>query len=188
MSGPAKIQWHGKQIPLDSTTISGHPILLVLKPDIVFIADQRQPGVPSKSDGGREAGQGGSTAHRREPSEEHPSSGTGSRTFTGARDGGGTGSGTHRGQALRIGEPACCPGEALLWQRSEPPDGTSGCCWRRCGLAGMIPEALCGEAPQGQPMIRREPLVAVCVEAPQGQPGNHRPKESSTAQDQRGKG
>ena len=39
----------------------------------------------------------------------------------------------------------------------------------------MIPEALCGEAPKGQPMIRRETLVAVCVEAPEGQPMNHGP-------------
>ena len=47
---------------------------------------------------------------------------------------------------------------------------------------GMIPEALCGEAPKGQPVIRRENLVAVGVEAPQGQPRIHRPhpKQPST--------
>ena len=30
---------------------------------------------------------------------------------------------------------------------------------------GNNPEALCGEAPKGQPMSRRENLEAVCVEA-----------------------
>ena len=38
----------------------------------------------------------------------------------------------------------------------------------------MFPEALCGEAPKGQPMIRSESPEAVCVEAPQGQPMIHR--------------
>ena len=38
----------------------------------------------------------------------------------------------------------------------------------------MFPEALCGEAPQGQPMIHSESLEAVCVEAPKGQPMIHR--------------
>ena len=32
-----------------------------------------------------------------------------------------------RGKARGIGEPACCPGEALLWQRSKNPDSTSRC-------------------------------------------------------------
>ena len=39
---------------------------------------------------------------------------------------------------------------------------------------GSNPEALCGEAPQGQPMIRSESLEAVCVEAPEGHPMIHR--------------
>ena len=46
----------------------------------------------------------------------------------------------------------------------------------RGGLVGLNPEALCGEAPKGQPMIRSESLEVVCVEAPQGQPMNHRPR------------
>ena len=45
---------------------------------------------------------------------------------------------------------------------------------KRGGLAGAIPEALCGEAPKGQLMIRRGNLEADCVEAPKGQPRNHR--------------
>ena len=40
---------------------------------------------------------------------------------------------------------------------------------------GMIPEALCVEAPKGQPEIRGETLEAVYVEALEGQPRNHRP-------------
>ena len=39
----------------------------------------------------------------------------------------------------------------------------------RGGLVGPSPEALNGEAPKGQPVIRREHLVAVRMEAPQGQ-------------------
>ena len=41
---------------------------------------------------------------------------------------------------------------------------------------GFNPEALCGEAPKGQPEIRRGNIQAVCVEAPKGQPRNHRPR------------
>ena len=37
-------------------------------------------------------------------------------------------------------------------------------------LVGPNPEALCREAPKGQPVIRRENIKAVCVEAPEGQP------------------
>ena len=48
--------------------------------------------------------------------------------------------------------------------------------WKRGGLMGAIPKALCGEAPKGQPMIRRENLEAVRVEAPKGQPRKHRPR------------
>ena len=72
------------------------------------------------------------------------------------------------------GDPAGCPGEALLWQRSGHLVGTPATNGRRGGLVGPNPEALCGEAPKGQPMIRSESLKAVCVEAPQGQPMIHR--------------
>ena len=36
---------------------------------------------------------------------------------------------------------------------------------KRGSLVGSNHEALCGEAPKGQPVIRREPFEAVCVEA-----------------------
>ena len=42
-------------------------------------------------------------------------------------------------------------------------------------LSEVIPEALCGEVPKGQSVIRGESLEVVCVEAPEGQPRNHRP-------------
>ena len=71
-------------------------------------------------------------------------------------------------------DPSCCPGEAPLWQPGKNPVGTDMKGGKRGGLAGAIPEALCGDAPKGQPMIRREPLEADCVEAPKGQPRNHR--------------
>ena len=37
----------------------------------------------------------------------------------------------------------------------------------------MVPEALCGEAPKGQPVIRRERLMTDRVEDPQGHPMIH---------------
>ena len=67
-------------------------------------------------------------------------------------------------------------------RRGPPVAAIEGPCRCQCeefergGLAGAIPEALCGEAPEGQPMTRGENLEVVCVEAPQGQPMNHRPK------------
>ena len=53
-----------------------------------------------------------------------------------------------------IGEAPCGQGEDLMSRPSEYPVGTkrSG---ERGGLVGAIPEALCGEAPKGQPVIRR---------------------------------
>ena len=66
--------------------------------------------------------------------------------------------------------------EARQWLPSAYPVGTDMKIGRRGGLTGQNPEALCGEAPKGQPKIRRETLEAVCVEAPQGQPRNHRPQ------------
>ena len=43
----------------------------------------------------------------------------------------------------------------------------------RGGLVGAIPEALCGEAPKGQPVIRSEHLVTVSVDDPKGHPMIH---------------
>ena len=73
----------------------------------------------------------------------------------------------------RTGDPVCCPGEALLWQPSESPDGPAKKDCAGGSLAGQNPEALCGEAPKGQPKIRRGNLKADCGEAPKGQPRIH---------------
>ena len=70
--------------------------------------------------------------------------------------------------------PFMLPRRGPLWQPGKNPVGTDMKGGKRGGLAGAIPEALCGDAPKGQPMIRREPLEADCVEAPKGQPRNHR--------------
>ena len=69
------------------------------------------------------------------------------------------------------------------------PGGTCRRSGRRGSLVGFNPEALCGEAPKGQPMIRRENIEALRGDAPQGQPRNHRPRSKNlTPQGQRGKG
>ena len=53
-----------------------------------------------------------------------------------------------------IGEAPCGPGVALPWQQSELPVGAKRS-WTRGGLVGLIPEALCGEAPKSLPVIHR---------------------------------
>ena len=107
--------------------------------------------------------------------EETPGHTPGGRIFTATRGRTGIGRGSPRKAVHGIGVPARCRGEALLWQPSGHPVGTNATNGRRGGLVGPSPEALCGEAPKGQPVIRRESLVVVCVEAPQGQPMIHRP-------------
>ena len=74
-------------------------------------------------------------------------------TWKGGRETTGGGS---PGRGKQIGDPARCRGEALPFPRSRRLVGTCRLCWKRGGLAGAIPEALCGEAPKGQPVIRRE--------------------------------
>ena len=64
-------------------------------------------------------------------------------------------------------------GEARPLPPSRCPAGTGKRCRMRGGLVGAIPEALCGEAPKGQPVIYRESLVTVRVEDPEGHPMIH---------------
>ena len=70
-----------------------------------------------------------------------------------------------------------------MWQPSGHPVGTNATNGRRGGLVGLSPEALCGEAPKCQPMIRSESLKAVCVEAPQGQPRKQDPEPIEQCED-----
>ena len=77
------------------------------------------------------------------------------------------------------------PRRGPLWPRFGYPGGTSNkVCWKRGGLAGAIPEALCGEAPKGQPVDRRENPVTVSVEDPEGHLMIHgcpRPRNARTS-------
>ena len=100
--------------------------------------------------------------------------GNGLRVFMAARFMKGIGMDGPQEPTRRMSDPMFCQGEVLLWQSSEYPSGTNMVDGKRGSLVGAIPEALCGEAPKGQPMIRRENLEVVCVEAPEGQPRNHR--------------
>ena len=83
--------------------------------------------------------------------------------------------------------PACCPGEALLWQSSEYPDGANMTNGKRGSLVGNNPEALRGEAPKGQPMIRGENLLDVCVEAREVSQGTTDAIPDKSCEDQWGK-
>ena len=135
---------------------------------------ERQRGsVPTQEYGRREAHRDGPEPRRQdEHSEEPPSSGAGDSSPK-IGDGERAPNGTPQEKGPGIGGPVCCPGEALLWQQSEYPAGTVKKLFARGSLRGLNPEALCGEAPKGQPVIRRENLEAVNGEAPKGQPRNH---------------
>ena len=110
-------------------------------------------------------------------SRERPTHGQGCRIFTAPQDVKGTGRDPAQEPVSGIRNPARCPGTALQWHSAiEYHGGTNTEDWNRGGLVGAIPEALCGEAPKGQPVIRRENLEAVRVEAPKGQPRKHRPR------------
>ena len=115
----------------------------------------------------------GSTT-RREDSKEAQSHGNGGRIFTAIRGGRKAGQEEPQDHIPGTGNRGCSPGEALRRQKTEYPGGPDMASGKRGGLTGAIPEALSGEAPKGQPMIRGETLKAVCVEAPKGQPRNHR--------------
>ena len=117
--------------------------------------------------------QNGSTAL---PGEAHPGEclprAHDCRTAMETRDHKGSGSGSTPSSVPCIGEAPCGLGEARLWLRSEFPVGTkrNG---ERGGLMGKNHEALCGEAPKGQPMIhRRHPR-----HPRNGPPGQERGKE-----------
>ena len=110
----------------------------------------------------------------RERSKERPTHDNGGRIFTDTSAVEETGRTAPKEPVTRTGDPASCQGEALLWHPREYPGGTTMMRGKRGGLTGAIPEALHGEAPKGQPMIRGETLEVVCVEAPEGQPRNHR--------------
>ena len=105
--------------------------------------------------------------------EETPGHTPGGRIFTATRGRTGIGRGSPRKAVHGIGVPARCRGEALLWQPSGHPVGTNATNGRRGGLVGSSPEALCGEAPKGQPVIRSENLATVRGEDPQGHPMIH---------------
>ena len=136
----------------------------------------------------REMDPDGSTAHRGD-SKEEPSHGNGGRIFTAIRGGRKAGQEEPQDHIPGTGNRGCSPGEALRRQKTEYPGGPDMASGKRGGLTGAIPEALSGEAPKGQPMIRGETLKAVCVEAPKGQPRNHRRhSERVMSRPTRGKG
>ena len=118
--------------------------------------------------------QGGSPTSHGDGGVANLAGSTGCRRDRRSKDRHGLGNEKPQEQTLGIGDPGCCRGEALQSRRSGHTGGAIGKNGRRGGLVGVIPRALCGEAPKGQPMIRGESLKAVCVEAPQGQPRIHR--------------
>ena len=120
----------------------------------------RQAGnAPREGDGPGGANQDGSPEPRREdPSRGHASPATGGRP---PRSVPAIGDSGRRREEARPFRPSWCPA------------GASKRCRMRGGFVGLSTEALCGEAPEGQPVIRRENLVTVGVEDPQGHPMIH---------------
>ena len=118
----------------------------------------------SRWDGRPDAIHDGSPPHLPEVSKEQWSREDGGRVPTTFRDLGG--SQTPHEQVPGIGSPVPCPGEALLWQPSMSPAGTCKRDGKRGSLVGSNHEALCGEAPKGQPMIRGETLETVLWRPP----------------------
>ena len=111
------------------------------------------------------------TRRQEDPSRVRASQATGGRASSG-KSGEATGS-RLPSSALASGDLPRPRGEVRQSRWSMCPVGTSRLWWKRGGLVGLSPEALCGEAPKGQPMIRRENLVTARVEDPEGHPMIH---------------
>ena len=88
----------------------------------------------------------------------------------------GTGSAIREDMDTLTGETGYSRGEDCPSLSSKLLTGPDKMRCARGSLVGSFPEALHGEAPEGQPKNRGETLEAVCVEAPKGQPRNHRPQ------------
>ena len=88
-------------------------------------------------------------------SQEPPTQGHGGRILTAARFVKAPGQDAPQEPIPGIPDLTRCLGEALRLQQSGHPVGTNATNGRRDGLVGAIPEALCGEAPEGQPRIHR---------------------------------
>ena len=111
------------------------------------------------------------TRRQEDPSRVRASQATGGRASSGK-------SGETPGSRLpcsapAIGDSARPRGEVRQSRWSMCPAGTGRLWWKRGGLVGLSPEALCEEAPKGHPMIRREHLVTVGGEDPEGHPMIH---------------
>ena len=128
---------------------------------------------PRNGDGPGGASQDGLLVRRREdPSWVRASRATGGRG-TPRKSGGESIGNRPPYSAPAIGEFPRSRGEARQLPPSRCLAGTGRRFGERGGLVGPSPEALCGEAPKGQPMIRRENLAAVSGEDPQGHPKIH---------------
>ena len=125
---------------------------------------------PRDGEGPGGASQDGLPVRRREdPSRGRASRATGGRG-TPRRSGGESIGNRPPYSAPAIGEFPRSRGEARQLPPSRCLAGTGRRFGERGGLVGPSPEALCGEAPKGQLMIRRENLAAVSGEDPQGHP------------------
>ena len=95
--------------------------------------------------------------------------------------GGGSGNVHPQEPVHKIGCSRSCREEALRWRRSSTPLARS-CGLERGGLVGAIPEALCGEAPQGQPRNHRpRPRKTHCARPMEEERSNRRRRKEGLA-------
>ena len=122
----------------------------------VNVMDRTSAGSTRQGEVCRETNRDGLTVRGHgDRSKERPGHVNGGRIFTAIRDPKAIGQDASQEPVHGIGVPTRCQGEALPWQSSRHPVGSSTTDGKRGGLVGAIPEALCGKAPKGQPMIHR---------------------------------
>ena len=92
-------------------------------------------------------------ARRKEAFQEEPSHNDGCRTLATSRDGWAVGNGEVKEPIPMIGDHGFFQEEARQWRPSEYPVGMDKKVGRRGGPMGQNPEAVCAEAPKGQPKI-----------------------------------
>ena len=89
----------------------------------------------SKGDGRQKESQEGSSDRRPGGSKRSPGLDDGRLTLAETKDGEEPPIISPKVNPHGIGDPACCPGEALLWQQSESPDGLTK---RKCAGDSLV--------------------------------------------------
>ena len=119
-------------------------------PRIAMAAGDIQDGSPAQE--GRHGGMGGEGPTDSRPTDGPEDQGHGNPVSIGTQGRVGIGRANPR-SLIRTGGSLCSRGEVLRLGLSRFPVCTNKSLWKRGGLSGLFPEALCWEALKGQPMI-----------------------------------